>query len=128
MSLRERLTEGTTPHLESGEAIKHIFVCQTGPSPYWSLLTYLMAFSVKVHIFAVTDRSIVILRTGMFAQSKPKHIEKRFPRETRLGPVSGLWGKIELDGEKYWVHKRFHKDVDAADAELGQGQGLAPPA
>jgi hypothetical protein len=30
--------------------------------------------------------------------------------------VSGLWGKIELDDKRYWVHKRFHKDIEAADS------------
>jgi hypothetical protein len=39
-----------------------------------------------------------------------------FPRDTRFGKVSGIFGKIELGGTKYYVHKRFHKEVEAADA------------
>ena len=42
-----------------------------------------------------------------------------FPRETRLGPFSGkLWSRLELGDNQYWVHRRFRKDVEAADATL----------
>jgi hypothetical protein len=126
MALREKLAENVKPYLEPGEQIHQVFVCQTGPSPYWSFLTYLVAFWVKMHAVAVTDRNIVFLRTSIWSQTKPKHVESRLPRGTRLGPLSGLWGKMELEGQKYWVHKRFHKDVAAADAELGQTQGVSP--
>ena len=118
MPLREKLTQKVQPFLEPGEQVRHVFLCQTGPSPYWSFATYLVAFAVKMHAVAVTNQNIVFLRAGLFSPSSPKEVEKRFPRNTRLGPLSGLWGKMELDGQKYWVHKRFHKDVAAADAEV----------
>jgi hypothetical protein len=53
------------------------------------------------------------------APSKPKSLLSRGPRNVRLGPLSGLWGQIHLD-QRYWVHKRFHKDVAAADQALDQ--------
>jgi hypothetical protein len=37
--------------------------------------------------------------------------------------VKGLWaGPLYLtpDGKKAWVHRRFHKDVEAADMALHQ--------
>jgi hypothetical protein len=49
--------------------------------------------------------------------------------------MSGLWGQTNALGKRVWVHKRFQKDVEAADAELAQSQGggaapvpPAPPA
>jgi hypothetical protein len=56
----------------------------------------------------------------------------RGPRNVWLGRPSGLWGSIQLD-RKYWVHKRFHKDVVAADSALsamtaqGNQQGYPQP-
>ena len=44
-----------------------------------------------------------------------------------MGPLSGLWARTEFTGEKMWVHKRFHKDVEAADAALGQPQSPGQP-
>lgn len=41
------------------------------------------------------------------------------PRHTRLGPVSGRWGQLNLRGARHWVHKRFHAEVAATDHEAG---------
>jgi hypothetical protein len=44
--------------------------------------------------------------------------------------VSGLWAKVEINGEKQWIHKRFHGDVVRADsvaAPAGAGAPLPPP-
>jgi hypothetical protein len=42
--------------------------------------------------------------------------------------VSGLWGETNALGKRVWVHKRFHKDIEAADAELdAMGGAAAPP-
>jgi hypothetical protein len=60
-----------------------------------------------------------VLKASSLATTKPKELVGSFPRETRLGHVSGLWGKIELGGTRYYVHRRFHRDVAAADAAPG---------
>jgi hypothetical protein len=122
MALRDKIAEQAQPHLEQGEQIRHVFVAQTGPSPYWALLTYFMFFAIQVYNVVVTDRSIVFFRASFWKQSNPKHIEGRFPRSMQFGPMTGLWGRMEIDGRRFYVHKRFHKDVAAADAELGQTQ------
>jgi hypothetical protein len=122
MALRDKIAAQAQPHLEQGEQIRHVFVAQTGPSPYWALLTYFMFFAIQVYNVVVTDRSIVFFRASFWKQSTPKHIEGRFPRSMQFGPMTGLWGKMEIDGRRFYVHKRFHKDVAAADAELGQTQ------
>ncbi|CAN5798128.1 hypothetical protein BH23ACT2_BH23ACT2_19990 [soil metagenome] len=52
--------------------------------------------------------------------------------------MSGLWGQTHALGQRVWVHKRFHKDLLAADAEMAHfgpapedeqapGHGQAPP-
>ncbi len=127
MALRDKLAERAQPYLEPGETVKHVFMGQTGPSPWFAALSYwIVLISGKFFIFVVTDRSILVLRASKLITSKPKDLEARLPRATQLGPVSGLWGQTNALGQRVWIHKRFHKDVMAADAELAQ-TGQAPP-
>jgi hypothetical protein len=63
----------------------------------------------------VTDDAIYVLRSSVGA--KPKELAGTLPRDHQLGPVSGVWAKIQLLGDRHWVHNRFHKVVQAADAE-----------
>lgn len=135
MALRDKLHTKSQPFLEPGETTQAVFLGQTGPSPYWSLLTYLVFFAVKMHAFVVTDRRILILRSGFWVPTNVHSVAYVLPRETRLGPLTGLWATMEHAGQKFRVHKRFHKDVSAADALLDAGPGgfaqpqaLGPPA
>lgn len=119
MALRDKLAERSRPHLEPGEQIQQVFLGQTGPSPWLSVLTYLLIFWVKFRIVAVTDRRIVVLASKKMIMTPTGEIVASLPRTTRLGPVAGLWARVEATGERMYVHKRFHKDVDAADAAIG---------
>ena len=121
MALREKLADRAAPHIGQGEQVRHVFMAQGGPSPYWNFLTWLVLFWVKYRIIVVTDQAILVLNAKKLLPSKPTAEAPlaRLPRATVIGPVSGLWGVTTFAGEKLWVHKRFHKDVDAADAEIG---------
>lgn len=127
MALRDKLAERTQPYLEPGEQVRHAFIGQTGPSPWLGALSWLIIlFAGEYYIFSVTDRAILVMRAGKLVASKPKALEARLPRHTQLGPVSGLWGQTNALGKRVWVHKRFHKDIIAADTELAQ-MGAQPP-
>jgi hypothetical protein len=130
MALRDKLAERVQPMLEPGEQVQEVFLTQTGPSPYWVFLTYLVFFAVKRRIIVATDRAIVVVKAGAMTGTSAKEVLARLPRATRLGPVSGLWAKAEINGEKQWIHKRFHGDVTRADsvaAPAGQPQYAAAP-
>ncbi len=116
MALRDKLRARTQPLLDPGEQIQAVFLAQSGPSPYWFFLTYLVMFWIKYRIVVATDRAIVIFNSGLWAPAKPKALWVRLPRNVKLGPLSGLWGKLTLNGIRHWIHKRFHKDVAAANA------------
>lgn len=113
--LRDKLASRSQPLLPPNSSIRQVFMCQTGPSPYWFLLTYLVFPWIKYRIVCVTDDAIYILRAGKFAPSFPKELVETTPRAQQLGPVSGLWAQLHLQGERHWVNKRFHKDIEAAD-------------
>jgi hypothetical protein len=125
MALREKLTERAQPWLEDGEQVEGVFLAQTGPTPYLTgfLGVLGMLAFVKRRIVVVTDRAIVVLKAGSLSGTNAKEVVARLPRQTPIGPTSGLWSKIELGDESMWVNRRFQKDVEAADVRLTQ-----PPA
>jgi hypothetical protein len=134
MALRDKLAARVQPLLEPGEQVQAVFITQTGPSPYWVLVTTLIFFAVKRRIIVATDRAIVVVRAGAMSGTSAKQVMARLPRGTRLGPASGMWAKISVNGEQQWVHKRFHGDIARADAAAGAaaqpqyaGAPLPPP-
>jgi hypothetical protein len=116
MALRDKLRERVEPLLEAGERLESAFLAQTGPSPYLSFLTWLVFFWVKYVVVAVTDRRIAVFSASMVAPAKPKALLTSYPRQELKDPGKGLWGVVELDGVRYWVHRRFRKDVLAPAA------------
>jgi hypothetical protein len=118
MALRDKLRERAQPFLESGEKVEEVFPAQAG-SPWMVGLGggLLLLLFAKPRDVVVTDRSIVVLRQSK-ATATPKELLGRIPRNTMIGPVRGIWAKTELNGEKLWIHRRFHKDVASADAAL----------
>lgn len=116
MALRDKLRAQSQPLLDPGETIQGVFMGQSGPTPYVGLLTPLYVFFVKQVVVVATDQRIVVMRRGIFTV-RPKRVLATEPRDTQIGPLSGLWGRIELGGVRYQVHRRFHKDVAAIDAD-----------
>ena len=69
---------------------------------------------------AVTPDAIYVMNSSKpSGGAKPTSIAGVLPRQTRLGPVSGRWAGLDLLGARHWVHKRFHAEIAAADAEAG---------
>ena len=126
MALRDKLAQRATPFLEPGEQIQSIFLAQSGASPYWSLLSaWIVVVTAGYATVAVTDRAVVVLRNGRLTGSRPKSLLVRLPRQP-LGHPSGLWGQVRLGDKRYWVHKRFHKDVEAGNAVSADAGSLLP--
>lgn len=116
MALREKVAGRVTLLLHPGESVRQVFLAQGGLNPW--LAAYfglLMPMLVRRRIIAVTDYAIVVFEAG-FNGTKPGRAIDRLPRGTRIGPVKGVWSPINLAGEKLWVHRRFHKDINAADS------------
>jgi hypothetical protein len=119
MALRDKLRDRAQPFLEPGEQIQAVVPCQTGPSPWMSALSWLIVlFGAKFWIVVATDRNLLVLKSSAMSM-KPTKLDRRLPRGTRFGPLSGLWGKSEVLGQKTYVHKRFHTDAAQADALAG---------
>ncbi|MFH1329107.1 MAG: hypothetical protein ABIJ48_00390 [Actinomycetota bacterium] len=116
MSLRDRIAAGAAPFLEPGEMVQTAFVAQTASS--WLVLLGFVPFLLlnKYRCVVVTDRCILVLESGKLASTKPKSVVRALPRSTRIGPPAGLWYVTGTLGENLRIHKRFHGDINTADA------------
>jgi hypothetical protein len=123
---RKDLVERARPLLPAGSEIRQVFICQSAPNFFFFIITYLTGltmFWIKYRCVAVTQDAIYVLESSKpSGGAKPQSLVGTMPRHTRLGPVSGRWGQVNLLGERHWVHKRFHDEIAAADSEAGLTQ------
>ncbi len=119
MALRDAMRESAAQYLRPGEPIQAVFGAQTA-SPLLAGLTGIFVFLSlnKYRIVAVTPDRIVVLDAGKTSMKKARGIVAELPRSTRLGPGTGVWTQIQAGSEKLRVHRRFYKDIEAADSAL----------
>lgn len=122
--LRHKIVNNSASYLRPGEQVQAVLAGQT-ITGWWALLTYLFFFWLRYRAVLVTDQRILVLDTGRWSMTKPKGVVAELPRNVIIGPASGLWWKCLTLGEKLYVHKRFHKDVLAADTALMES-GVPP--
>ncbi|MFJ5213317.1 hypothetical protein ACIP98_01215 [Streptomyces sp. NPDC088354] len=122
-SPRHDLVERSAPFLPEGSEIRQVFICQAAPNFGFFLVTYLTGltmFWIRYRCVAVTQDAVYVLESSKLSGgARPQSLVAALPRRTRLGPVSGRWGRLTLLGEPHWVHQRFHREVAAADREAG---------
>jgi hypothetical protein len=125
MALRDTMRASAAQFVNPGENIQEIFWAQTG-SPWvrgvssaFGVIGVLIAASFNNYrIVAVTDQRILVLDAGMWSMKKARSVIDQLPRATRLGPASGVWHVIETPSGKIRVHRRFFKDIEAADMTI----------
>ena len=118
MAIRDTMRSNAAPLLQEGESVQSIFGAQT-TSQWWALLSYwIIIIKNSYRVVVVTDRRILVCRSGRFRTTPVNGVVGEFPRNTRIGPPSGLWYRCESLGERLYINKRFHKDIEAADALL----------
>jgi hypothetical protein len=122
MAVRDAMRASAAQFVNPGETIQEVLGAQTG-SPLvrgiagaFGLLGALsmMAFN-DYRILAVTDQRILVLDAGVWNMKKARSVVDILPRATRLGPATGVWHSIQPPSGKLWIHRRFYKDVTAAD-------------
>jgi hypothetical protein len=111
-----------TQFVAPDETIQEVFGAQTG-SPLvraiagtFGLIGAIIAASFNQYrIVAVTDQRILILDAGKWNMKNARSVLDVLPRPTTLGPCTGVWHTIEVPSGKIVVHRRFFKDIEAAD-------------
>ncbi len=116
VAIRERITQNVQHLLEPGEQIQAVIPSQTKSGWLGALGFIWLIFLNRFRPIVVTDRRIAITDSGRWAQGKPTTIVASIARSTQIGPPQGLWWKCQSLGQPLYIHKRFHKDVEQADA------------
>lgn len=121
MAYRDVLRRNAAGHLAPGERIQAIFPAQTISGLIPIISSWRLLISGGMRIVVVTDRRILVCRTGRAAQYTVREVERELPRTTRIGPPVGAWYETEALGEKLYVSPLYHRDVVAADDAIGAG-------
>jgi hypothetical protein len=119
VALRDSMRDSAAQYLRPGEPIQAVIGAQTA-SPLLAGLTGVLVFLGlnRYRIIAVTPARIVILDAGKTSMKKARGVVTELPRSTRLGPGTGVWHQIPAGRETLRVHRRFYKDLEAADFSL----------
>jgi hypothetical protein len=116
MAIRDKLRSNAAHLLQDGETVQVVFAAQTA-SPWLAFISYWIILARNAYrVVVVTDRRILVCKSGRLSATPVKDIVGEFPRSTKIGPASGVWYKCDALGPRLYVHKRFHKDVNEADA------------
>jgi hypothetical protein len=118
IAIRDKILENSQQFLQPGEQVQAVIGAQT-LSGWWGALTALVFFWNNYRAIIATDRRIIVLHCGKARMGKPQSHVRDVARSTRIGPATGLWYKTDALGETLYIHKRFHKDIAAADAAAG---------
>lgn len=114
IAIRDKIVENSQQYLKPGEQVQAVIGGQT-LSGWWGLLSNLVFFWNNYRAVIATDQRILVLHCGKLRMGKPKSLVREVARSTKIGPATGLWFKTEALGEKLFINKRFHKDIEAAD-------------
>ncbi len=71
-------------------------------------------------ILAVTPGRILVLDAGQTSMKTARGVVTELPGSTRFGPGAGVWHRVLLGRENLRIHRRFFKDIQAADRALAQ--------
>jgi hypothetical protein len=116
MAVRDSMRDSTAAFLQPGESVQAVIGAQTA-SAYIAALAGVFVFLGlnRYRIIAVTPQRILVLDAGKASMKKARGLLAELPRSTRLGPASGAWHVVPVDGQKLRVHRRFFKDIEIAD-------------
>ena len=70
----------------------------------------------KSGFFTCSGKSAKAIMPGKTSMKTARGVVTELPRSTRLGPGTGMWHRIPAGSETLRVHRRFFKDLDAADS------------
>ena len=126
MAIRDKMRANAQPFLQPGETVQAVFGAQTKSMWFAVLSIWIIVLSNAYRVVIATDRRILVCQTGRMSMTPVKAVLHEFPRSTRIGPAGGLWYKCETLGEPLYIAKRFHKDVEAADALAGAAAAATP--
>lgn len=127
MAIRDKIRANASSELRPGEQIEAVFAAQTS-SPYLMVLGVVPFLAVNEYYTVVaTNQRILLCKSGKLSSTAVKSVQRELPRQTIIGPATGLWYQTSVLGETIRVHKRWHKDIQLADSLTQQPKVPSPP-
>ena len=119
MALRNSMRDSAAPYLRPGEIVQAVFGAQTASQLLAAVTGVFMFLNLnRYRIVVVTSQRVLILDAGRASMRTAHGVVAELPRQTRLGPPSGLWHVIPAAGENLHVHRRFFHDIETADTAM----------
>jgi hypothetical protein len=119
VALRDAMLNSATPYLQPGESVQAVAGAQTASQWIAGLAGIFVFLGLnRYRILVVTPSRILVLDAGRVSMKKARGVVTELPRSTRLGPATGLWHRIPAGPETLRVHRRFFKELQAADSAL----------
>jgi hypothetical protein len=117
VALRDSMRDSAAPYLQPGETVQAVIGAQTASQWVAGLVGVFVFLGLNHYrILIVTPARILVLDAGKTSLKKARGVVTELPRSTRLGPGTGIWHRIPAGTENLRVHRRFFKDIDAADS------------
>ena len=133
MAVRDKMRSNAEPLLDRDETIQAVFGATT-THPMLGLpfalffvvpgaLIY-MLFVNKNIVVVVTDKRILVTRSGRFTSTPVNEVLHELPRSTRIGPARGIY-RCDRLGRRLYINKGFHGDIAAADDAAPEAADLS---
>ena len=117
--IHDSMRAAAAGYLRPRETIHAVFGAMTDNVLRASVFHELGIGGNRYRVFVVTSSRILVLDAADLTWRRVKGVVAELPRSTRLGPPRGLlWHVIPAGNEKLRVHRRFFKDIRAADAAM----------
>lgn len=125
MSVQEAWRVDAAAHLRPGETIQAVIPAQTSyPHPVLIASFYGMWRRTSRLVIATNERILIFRRTasGVLAELLAER-----PRDITIGPPHALFVfyRTNVLGERLYIHRRWFKDVRAADAAIAAHDSLS---
>src|SRR5215216_4770407 len=117
---RAKVEESVRPQLQAGENIEAtLSFVQTGPTPWFALLTYLIFFWIRYYAIVVTTQRVLLVKRSTLL-NKVRDIESTYAKNeatiVEYRPPK-VWGKLEMNlGAAPWkfnIHRMHKLECDA---------------
>lgn len=144
MDLAEKIATNARPHLGAGERIIAAFPAQTENQVYligpvltvmFLGIAYELPSVVEVPLILLalvpvgwffrrnknltvvaTDRRTIVGSSGMLSSSEMNEVLHELGPDVKIGPASGFMHTTDALGPSMRVHRRFHDQIERADA------------
>ena len=92
MAIRDQVRANAAHLLQSGETVQAVFCAQTTHQYYAFLSTLIIILSDAYRVVVVTDKRILVCRSGRFRMSPVKGVIRELPRTRASDPRAACGG------------------------------------